>query len=310
LKQTTKEFEITVVELNNTIKSLKKDLFATKQQLKQLEIGAYDSDQSRTRELQNLIDHLRSDHSEVEIQLNEHISRLNQQITTAANTIAENEKNIAKLQKQIHANNRVIAEKSEQLTQREESKNAEIIDITARARLEKEGLVQSYETAFAELTKQCNGHRKDLETVSRELAESESRNQKAKSLIIALKHERLQLQNEVESLTSKAQRDAEVSRAMIRNAELTAHSTATHKLHDAKACFENEKRRLFSLAADEFRTFFNAADSIDERSYRLLLGRVKSELKRLSESDGVIRRLIGVGPRQSTDQAVAHLIAP
>jgi hypothetical protein len=91
----------------------------------------------------------------------------------------------------------------------------------------------------------------------------------AQTLILALKHESLQMRNEVESLTSKAQLDAEVSRAMIRDAELTAQSTTTCKLCDAKACFENEKRRLFSLATD----------LIDELSYRQLLRHMKGDHK-------------------------------
>jgi chromosome segregation ATPase len=170
--------------------------------------------------------------------------------------------------------------------------------------------VQSFEAAIAELTKQCEGHRKDLEILSRELAQAEARNRKGKAAILALKKERLQLQGELESLTQKAQRDAEVGRAVVKNAELTAHSRVTQKLQDAKSQYEGEKRRIYSIAADEFRTFFNAADAIDERSYRQLLQRVKGELRRLSDTDVVVRRLVGAAPKQSTDDAVAHLLTP
>jgi hypothetical protein len=49
-------------------------------------------------------------------------------------------------------------------------------------------------------------------------------------------------------------------------------------------------------------------EPVDEESFRGLLSRVRNELKRLIESEAVIRRLIGAGPRQSTDDAVARLL--
>jgi hypothetical protein len=219
-----------------------------------------------------------------------------------------NEATITKLQKQLHASQRALTEKSEQFTELEEAKNAEIQPLPENARSAKASLVETYEVALAELTKQCDDPRKDLETVTRALAESEERNRKAKSVVLALRCERVHLQYEVESLTGKSQRDSEVNRAAIRNAELTAQSTTTQKLQDAKAHFENEKCRIFSVAADAFRTFFNAADSIDDRSYRQLLGRVKNELRRLSDSDVVVRGLVGAAPKQSTDDAVARVL--
>ena len=99
-----------------------------------------------------------------------------------------------------------------------------------------------------------------------------------------------------------------LNKAAVKNAQLTADNTITQKLQDAKNKAEVDKRRIFSYAADEFRTLFNATENIDERSFRALISKASSELKRLSESDSVIRRLIGAAPRQSTDDAVAQLV--
>jgi chromosome segregation ATPase len=308
LRQTVDHLERTNQELNDSVKTLKRDLASVKQELKAAQARACDSESLLAREHQNFLDRLNNDHSDLENQLNEHIAKLNYQIETAADTITENEATIAKLEKQLHASQRALAEQAEHLTELEQTHRAEIHQLTNAARFEKENLTQTYEAAIAELTKQYDGHRKDLEIISRDRSETESRNQKARSIILALKRERLQLQNAVESLTTKGQRDAEVSRALVRNAELTAESLLAQKLEDAKAQYESEKRRLFSLAADEFRSFFNAADSIDERSYRQLLGRVKNELRKLSETDVVVRRLVGAAPKQSTDDAVVHLL--
>jgi chromosome segregation ATPase len=308
LQRTIQGLEKKVLDSNSTTRKLQKNLSAAKEQLKAAQLGASDSEQSRTREHQSIIERLQTERSEVETQLTDHISKLNQQIATAVDTIAAHEATISKLQKQVLEGKRVIAEKSEQLSDLEKSKKTEVDELVYRARTEKENLVQTYENTIADLTQQCTGHRKDIESVSRDLSESEARNQKARRLITALKRERLQLQAELESLTAKAQRDSEVWRAKTRHTELTAQSAVKQSVLDERARFENEKRRLLSLAAEEFRGFFNATDLLDERSYRQLLSRVKGEIRRLSDQDNAIRRLVGAAPQQSTDDAVAHLL--
>jgi chromosome segregation ATPase len=308
LKETIVDLERTVAELNDTVKGVKKDLSSARQQLKEAQAAASDAEASISQDHQTLLDRLRSDHATLESQLNEHISALNTQVATASETIEENETTIAKLQNQLRTLQRSLDEKLEQFAELQQAKAFEIRQLSASAKSEKENLVQSYEAALSELTKQCDTRRNDLATVSRDFAESEAANRKAKAVIVALKRERLQLQTKLESLTTKSQRDSEVTRAIIRNTELTAESTVTQKLQDAKAHYESERRRIFSIAADEFRGYFNAADSIDERSFRQLLARVKGELRRLSDTDVVVRRLVGASPKQSTDDAVARLI--
>jgi chromosome segregation ATPase len=308
LKETINDLEQTVAELNDVVKGSKKDLSLARQQLKEAQAAVIETEASLTRDHQSTLDRLQADHSQLEVQLNEHVTALTGQLTTAAETIEDGEATISKLQKQLQALQRSLDEKSEQFSDIQQAKTNEIRQLIASAKSEKEILTQSFETTLAELTKQCEGHRSDLASISRDLAESDAANRKAKAVILALKRERLQLQTNFEALTTKSQRDTEVTRAMIRSAELTAESTATQKLQDAKAQYENEKRRIFSIAADEFRGYFNAADSIDERSFRQLLAKVKGELRRLSETDVVVRRLVGAAPKQSTDDAVARLI--
>jgi hypothetical protein len=83
---------------------------------------------------------------------------------------------------------------------------------------------------------------------------------------------------------------------MMKNVAVTAESNAVQKIQEATAKFENEKRRLFSLAADKFISYFNVSATIDERAYQTLLRKVKSDLKRLSQSESVVRRLVGPDP--------------
>jgi chromosome segregation ATPase len=231
---------------------------------------------------------------------------LTAQIDNAAETIASNESSIARLQKLVQTGHKALAEKNQQLYELQNAKDSEIAKITSHYQNEKENLVQAYEKALTELRAQCDAHRSDLEKIAQEFADSESRNRRAKASILSLKREKMKLENELKALTETTNRDSQIAQAMIKNAQLTAESTASQKIQEAKAKFEDEKRRLFSVPAEEFRAFANAAAPIDERSYRALLGRVRNELKRLADSEAVVRRLVGAGPKQSTDDAIAR----
>jgi hypothetical protein len=67
------------------------------------------------------------------------------------------------------------------------------------------------------------------------------------------------------------------------------------------------KQKIFEFAAEQFRSFFTAAEPLNEASYRQLLTHVKAEYARLQNSDLAIRRLVGAAPKQSTVDAVAHM---
>jgi chromosome segregation ATPase len=170
----------------------------------------------------------------------------------------------------------------------------------------KGGLDSTYADAIQELRKQCDVHRKDLERLTRELAALEAKNRKAKTAIVNLKREKMQLETDLTRANAKSERYIQVNQAVMKDVSLTAKLAANQKMKKAKAKFDDEKKRIFSLAVDEFRTFFNASEHIDERSDRRLLTRVKTEMQRLEDSDLAMRRLVGATPNQATNDAVAR----
>ena len=48
------------------------------------------------------------------------------------------------------------------------------------------------------------------------------------------------------------------------------------KMIEAKNKWESEKRRIFAFAADEFRSCYDNSDTLDERSFKSFLGRIKN----------------------------------
>jgi chromosome segregation ATPase len=257
---------------------------------------------------QRQVDELQSQQGVIEAQLNEHIGKLKQEIKIASDTIAAHEAALATLGREAQANQKLVGEKSEQLSELEAAKDAQIAKLAAQSRVERGDLTATYEDAIQELRKQCDVHRSDLERLARELAASEAKNRKAKLAIVNLKREKMQLETDLARANTKSERDIQVNQAMMKDVSLTAESAANQKMKKAKAKFDDEKRRIFSIAADEFRTFFDAGEHIDERSYRRLLTRVKTEMQRLEDSDLAVRRLVGAAPNQPTNDAVARFV--
>ena len=123
-----------------------------------------------------------------------------------------------------------------------------------------------------------------------------------------MKDGQAKLEEENRSLQESLDRERSLNKAAIREATLGAETDFKKKLQEAKATYEEEKRQLLLYAFEEFRAFFNPSEVMDERSYRELLSTIRSELKRLSDSETMIRRLTGASSRQPTDDVVAELM--
>jgi predicted nucleic acid-binding Zn-ribbon protein len=97
----------------------------------------------------------------------------------------------------------------------------------------------------------------DLEKVAKELAAADDRARRTRRTFAALERDRSNIQNELETLRETRERNLKVAKAVGKRAGLAAQPAPAQKLQDARATLENERRRLFSLAADEFRTYFH-----------------------------------------------------
>jgi chromosome segregation ATPase len=286
------------------IKRLKRDLITAKQQTKETEVSANDARIALRSDHDRLIANIQTDHQAIQKQLNDHIQKLNRELATSVEIIATHEQTISKLQKSAQVSQDTIAEQSDQITATRRSADTEIARLTAQARLDRE----NSEATVADLTRQVEGLRASLAQASDELAQSESRRRQLKKGISSLKEDGVKLEREIREANEKAERDAAVNQAMVKNAALASESTWVQRIQDLKAKHEADKRKLIAMAADEFRAYFNASDAMNEDAYRNLLHKVRMELRRLADSEAVIRRLVGANPRQPTDDAVAQYV--
>jgi hypothetical protein len=138
----------------------------------------------------------------------------------------------------------------------------------------------------------------DAEELSQSLAEAQAEAQLARAEARALRQENKALQGDILALAAEGRdptgRDREAA--------------LKEQLHRAKVRHEKEKQRIFAMAADTFIALVEAAEPIDEASYRRLLARVQCQLAKLSQADLAVRRLVGAAPDQPTEDAVTRRI--
>jgi chromosome segregation ATPase len=308
LTDTLQESQRNNEEANSAIKQVKKELQAAKQELKEVEIAAANTENAIKTDHERYVQSIHHDNSQIQKKYNEQIEKLKAEVLAVRDTNAANERAITKLEKLVGVHQNTIHEKNEQIKTLEREKSTQLKQSALCHKTEKEDLTQTYETALADLRQQCDANRQELETVSRQLEASEERLRKCARVMSTLKRENGKLLSDIAILRETNDRSLQLASAVGKSTELAAQASMTQKLQEVKTTFEIEKRRLFSVAADEFRTYFNAAETLDERSYRQLLAKVKSELKRLGESDAGVRRLVGAAPGQATDDAIAQFM--
>ncbi|OHT11776.1 hypothetical protein TRFO_18671 [Tritrichomonas foetus] len=295
-------------DLNNAHQKLKKEFSLTKSELNKLKQNWDDKELSLRDELDQTLENVKIQHLSDEAVLRSQVESLLAEKESSKRSLDDHESTVDRLRSIINKDQESLKEKDSRIVKLTYERDQIASQITEKCQKEKEQLIKTYENAVIEIRKQCDAHRNDLEKVSRELVDSEKRNKLAKDSIVNLKREKIKLESELKTFFDQVKREKQISDAESKNKIMSAESQFTQKFQDAKNRWDNEKRKIFSFAADEFRQYFNPSEAMNERSYRSLLTRIKKELDRLVESDNVVRRLVGASPRQATDEAVAQVL--
>lgn len=287
---------------------LKKELHISKKNFSEFQQKSEENESLLQEEFDKKFLNAQTSHNISEQSLKKQVELLLNEKENNLSTIAGYESSIARLKNTIDKNQHEIKEKEKMIIDLTNEKQLLSISIEDKYRQEKEQLIKTYEKTVSKIKKQCDDQRSDIEKVSLELASSEKRNKYCKKSIVALKKEKIRLENEIKAAYDQAKRDRQINEADTNSKILSAEASFSRKLHDYKNKCENEKKRIFSFAANEFRQFFNPSETMDEKSFRSLLSRIRREYDKLSFSDTNVRRLVGANPQQPTEEAVAHLL--
>ena len=183
-------------------------------------------------------------------------------------------------------------------------------DQAAAQRLETErrNITASFESAVNELKEQCEKHRNDVQRMAVQVSETELKNSQICQEMAQVRKEKRKMEVEVAGIKGQLEREKKLMESTIRAQKVAAESQYNAKLEEQRTKSEVERRRLFALGADAFRSFFNPSEQIDERAFRNVLDKARDTIARLSKSDLAIRRMLGAGEQQTTQDAVAQLL--
>jgi chromosome segregation ATPase len=245
---------------------------------------------------------------ETESELRQELGAAKESLVRETEAVKELESAVQILKKSIRAQKSSISEKETEIAALKQVLDETETALIERNESDKEQLIASYEKAVAEIREQCENHRNDVQRLAEELAESEKKLRQTKEGYGIMKREKVRLEKECQSQQEQMDRERKLWEASSKSALLNAESEWNAKFNEQKVKWEGERRKLFSVAAESFRQFYNPQDAIDERSFRKVIDRAKDELTALSGSNACIRRIVGAGAGQKTDDAVAQAL--
>lgn len=288
---------------------LKKELHSSKKKFSELQQKSEENETLIQEEYDKKLLNAQTAHNLSEQSLKKQLDILLNDKENNRSAIENYETSINHLRTVIDKNQQEIREKEKKIIELSNEKDLVTNSIENKYKKEKEQLIKTYEKTVSEIKRQCENHRKDFEKVSSDLSICEKKNKCAKQSIVTLKKEKMRLENEIKAIYDQVKRDRQINEADTNNKIFSTEASFSRKLQDYKNKCENEKKRIFSYAANEFRQFFNPSETMDEKSFRSLMSRIRKEYDRLYTSDTNVRRLTGAGPHQPTEEAVAHLLS-
>jgi chromosome segregation ATPase len=270
-----------------------------------------DAEASRShlsKQHQGEIEALRLSKSQVEEHLTAQVEQWAAQFEQLRRAKEDDERQIAALRKTLQA---LQAAKERQEKEAEQFQVA----ISERQKLpatrsedEKHAVVEAQQSTILELRRQLADARKDIERLSTTRDEFEHGLKHVSAGGAHLEKEKRTLMDELYGLKAQLELEKRIADLSVQAAKLSAESAYHQKLDEERAKADSEKRSLCATVFETFREFFNPTDAVHDTTLRNVLEAANEELSRLAASDSAIRKMLVIGPSQTTDDAVAQLL--
>ena len=141
--------------------------------------------------------------------------------------------------------------------------------------------------------------------------EFESNDKKMKELnqqIVQLNFKLQKADLQIQAQNQSAERAKKLNEAQTRTQIMAIQTKFSVEAEEEKSKWENEKRALFGYMAQQFSTFFDPLQTLNEDSFKQTIVKIKNELERRNKQEMVIRRILKVKENQSTEDALADLV--
>lgn len=244
----------------------------------------------------------------LEANYQEQIRMISEQCNDTSEYLTEHQDQLTKLKQEVETQKAIIAQKDIEIERLKEEHDENYQTHDIRLIDEKKNLITSYEKAVAEQKQQCEGHRSDVEKMTKQLAATEKKLKHSKEKIIQIQKEKVNMEVELRNQIDQVERQKKLIETSSKVELMNAQTAFNSKLEEESAKFEEEKRRIYSTIADTFRQYLGIGSNLNEKSFKSTLFKARDELARLTSLDNSVRRLVNAEPNQKTDDAVAQFV--
>ena len=304
-----------VTSLENQLTNLDKTAKALKAENQNLQVDLADATRRANQNEEDfkerekeLLSKLNADHNTKINALTTKYNDLSAQYSELVEDFNSQSEEVRNLEEACDNHRRTISAKDREINDlTREIKNCQLA-AQDRLEIEKRQLVQTYTDAMDQLKDQCEKHRLDVEKMAKVVSENEKSVAIIRAENMILKKEKLKVEQDMKSLTSKVERERKLMESTFTAKRIQYETEIIGKLNDERSRFEVEKRRICGFAAEAFKMFFDANASIDEKSYRNVIETACDELTKLTKSDAAVRRIVAARDGQTTEDAVAQVL--
>jgi chromosome segregation ATPase len=294
-----------ITDLTSTNQTLKKELSISTANYRELQLQFDQSCAALITDHESALHNIQSVHESVESQLREEVARLQQRSAALSDTLSRRAAKIKVLKKTVYSQKITIGHRNTEI----ESLRGEIARLEDQSvetsESDKSQPTEPYTNVHADLQRQCEAQRHDLERLAHGLTSTRKRLQISKAENLQLRREAARRDREWSAVQQQTDRERALQETSTRAARLSAESTFAQRIQEQQATADADKRRLLGAIADALPAFLSSGP-VDDRSAREALDRARSELTRLSDSDRAIRAAVGAAPHERTADAVTQ----
>lgn len=258
---------------------------------------------------ENELSLLNQKYQELENQFKSKINGLVNQIQQGQEEKSSLESTITSLENQIKNNNSKIKSLINEKADIQREKEDEIQNLTNRFNTEKHSLKKSYDQAFNQMKSKNEKCRDDIEKLSKSIVEKDNMIDELNKSIKALSLTKGKALNEIRALNEQIDREKKLSEATLKSQTCSIETKYKEKIEIIKGQALEEQQKIILYLIDAFRSIFcGFVGKIEDKSYKLLIDKIREHYKKLLDSDQAIRRMLNVTDRQTTQDAVAQLL--
>jgi chromosome segregation ATPase len=288
--------------------SLQKEISRLKSEINKVHRSNADRLEELEDEQQTTLQRLQSEFAKDRAQLTESLESKIRQLDEYASTIGTLEAEAREHKRQLQVAKALEKGKQKEvqaLLERADGANAEW---HLKMEREKERIHRLYESLLATLKAKNRELRQLCSKTNESISQTEGHNQELVKRSALLERENEQLRQRIDSDKDEVLREKQLVERKARAVEIQNEVKNQAEIEELKKEFEHEKRSLFAFLAKQFSQFFDGRQNLTADNFKAVVVQASSELKRMTQEDAAIRRLLHISVDESAEEAVAKLL--